>query len=148
MPFSVALTADTLPIPDGYVVPERGNVTFTCSSSSGGALFWTVDLRIQGGTATFTTSAGISSGLPNVSSPDTNNPTANPASFTIHYIAPESNRSTVECSDFQGRMLISSSATIIVEGKKFYIFHSSPDDLLQLCSVGMHVKLPIYNYSV
>ena len=140
MPFSVALSADALPIPGGYVVPARGNVTFTCSSSSSGALFWTVDLRIQGGTATLTTSGGISSGLPNVSSPDTNNPTANPASFTIHYIAPESNRSTVECSDFRGRTLISSSATIIVEGKKFYKFHSSPDDLLHAVMLCGHAR--------
>ena len=33
--YTVTLSADAVPIPGGYVVPERGNVTFTCSSSSG-----------------------------------------------------------------------------------------------------------------
>ena len=101
------------------MVPERGNITFTCSSSSGSTLFWTVDLRIQCGTTILSASAGLSSSLPNVSSPDTT-PMANPASFTIHYIAPESNRSSVSCSMFNGTSLISSIAAILVEGERIY----------------------------
>ena len=92
------------------MVPERGNVTFTCSSSSGGALFWTVDLRIPGGSEKLTPSAGLD--LPQVKSQDTST-LANPASFTVHNVTSENNQSFVECSKEGSGM---SNATIIVEG--------------------------------
>ena len=49
---SLYMSADAEPVPGGYVVPERGNVTFTCSSSLGG-LLWTVDLKVPGGKKRF-----------------------------------------------------------------------------------------------
>ena len=117
-PSSVTLSADAFPIPGGYVVPERGNVTFTCNSTSSGVLLWTVDLRIQGGTTILSVSAGLSSDLPNVSSPDAGDPKANPASFTIHYIAPESNWSSVECSD--GTPSTAAMILVLVEGENIH----------------------------
>ena len=109
--FTVNLSSDAVPIPGGYVVPERGNVTFTCSSSSGGVLLWTVDLRIEGVSEKLTASAGFD--LSQVSSPDTDGQ-ANPASITIHNVTSENNMSFVECSSGSSGL---SNATIIVEGK-------------------------------
>ena len=108
---TVNLSADAEPIPGGYVVPERGNVTFTCNSSSSGTLFWTVDLRIPGRSEKLTSSAGLD--LPQVRSPDTST-LANPASFTVHNVTSENNQSFVECSKEGSGM---SNATLIVEGK-------------------------------
>ena len=107
---TVTLSADAEPIPGGYVVPERANVTFTCNSSSDGALFWTVDLRIPGSSEKLTPSAGLD--LPQVNSQDTSI-LANPASFTVHNVTSENNQSFVECSKEGSGM---SNATIIVEG--------------------------------
>ena len=93
-------------------IPEKWNVTFTCSSSSsGGALFWTVDLRIPSGSEKLTPSAGLD--LPQVKSQDTST-SANPASFTVHNVTSESNQSFVECSKEGSGM---SNETLIVEGK-------------------------------
>ena len=97
-----------MPIPGGYVVPERGNITFTCSSSSGG-LLWTVDLNIPGGRRESTDSAGLN--FPQVSSMDA--PLANPASITIYNVSSKNNQSLVVCTDRSSEMW---NATIIVEG--------------------------------
>ena len=107
--FTVTLSADAVSIPGEYVVPERGNVTFTCNSSSGRVL-WTVDLRIPGHRREFTDSVGLN--IPQVSSMDMS--FANPTSFTIHKVTPENNQSFVECSNGSSGM---SNATIIVEGE-------------------------------
>ena len=108
---TVNLSSDAEPIPGGYVVPERGNVTFKCSSSMGGVLLWTVDLRVPGGSQRDTTSKGLV--LPQVSSPDTLR-SANPASISIHNVTSENNQSFVECFSASSGMF---NATIIVEGK-------------------------------
>ena len=71
--YVVTLSADADPAPGGYVVPQGGNVTFTCNSSlpdSGGVL-WEVDLRVPGGRAISATSKGAAALLPQVTSPDT-----------------------------------------------------------------------------
>ena len=111
---TINLTADAQPIPGGYVVPVGSNVTFTCSSSLGG-VSWTLDLKVPGGTAKSTASAGLARSIPQVSSPDTM-PSANPATITIHNVASGNNQSTVQCSDtIMGTEV--SSARVIVEGK-------------------------------
>lgn len=110
----LSVDAVSIDIPGGYIVPEKGNVTFTCSSSS--ALVspdWRVDLKTLGNTAgLFTSSADLRS-LPRVSSTD-NSTFPNPTSFTVHNIPAESNGSYVECSS---RNLGISSALILVEGE-------------------------------
>ena len=112
---TINLSADAQPIPGGYVVPEGGNVTFTCNSSLGG-ISWTLDLKVPGGTAELTASAGLARSIPQVSSPDTM-PSANPATITIHNVTSENNQSTVQCSDpITGTE--ASSARVIVEGKR------------------------------
>ena len=113
--FTVVLSADADPIPGGYVVPERGNVTFTCNSSSGGQLLWMVNLTtpVQN---RVTTNAVSLKGFPEFSSPDKSGD-ANPSSFTFHYISLENNPSPVECEDRSSREV--SRATIIVEGEVF-----------------------------
>ena len=108
---TVNLSADAEPIPGGYVVPKRGNITFNCSSSMSGILLWTVDLQIPGGSERDTTSTGLV--LPQVRSQDTLI-FANPASITIHNVTSENNQSFVECFSASSGM---SNATIIVEGK-------------------------------
>ena len=100
-----------MPIPGGYVVPERGNITFNCSSSTGGILLWTVDLGIPERNQKDTPSTGLK--LPQVRTMDTQ-PFANPASITIHNVTSENNQSFVECSKIGSGM---SNATLIVEGK-------------------------------
>ena len=101
--------------PGGYVVPEGGNITFTCNSSlPDSGLFWDVDLKVQGGITSFTASVGFPTSLPQVSTPDTS-PSANPASITISNITSKNNRSFVSCSR-EG--LGMSNATIFVEGEK------------------------------
>ena len=111
---TVTLSADAVPAPGGYVVPVGGNITFTCSSRlENSGVFWTVDLRVPGAIASLAASAGLPNSLPQVTSPDTQ-PSANPASFTIHNITSENNSSFVDCyREDLGR----SNATIIVEGK-------------------------------
>ena len=70
-----------MPIPGGYVVPERGNITFNCSSRIGGILLWTVDLGIRERNQKDAPSTGLT--LPQVRTLDTQL-FANPASITIH----------------------------------------------------------------
>ena len=112
---TVTLTADALPIPGGYVVPEGSNVTFTCNSSSGRYLFWrlnvTNDMRIRTDTASLKWFSGFSS---RDKSED-----ANPASFTFHDISLENNPSPVECIDtsIQDDSKASTILAIIVEGE-------------------------------
>ena len=97
--FSVTLSADADPAPGGYVVPEGGNVTFTCNhslSDSRGGVLWEIDLRVPGGRASSAASKGVAALLPQVNSPDTTT-LANPASLTISNVTLESNQSFVEC---------------------------------------------------
>ena len=112
---TVDLTADGLPILGGYVVPERGDITFICNSSLGG-LFWTLtlNLNVSGQTVRFAASAGLADQVSQVTSPDTE-PTANPATITIHNVTSKNNESTVECSSTI-RAKVNDSATILVEG--------------------------------
>ena len=112
---TVTLTADAMPIPGGYVVPEGSNVTFTCNSSSGRDLFWrlnvTNDVRIRTDTVSLMA-------FPGFSSPDKWED-ANPASFTLHNISLENNPSPVECSDpsVQDESKAITILIIIVEGE-------------------------------
>ena len=116
----VTLSADTLPAPGVYVVPERGNITFTCNSSlPDSGVLWDIDLKVQGDIATFSASVGLPRALPQVSTPDTS-PSANPASITINNITSKNNRSFVGCSR-EG--LGMSNATIIVEGEGTKLNH-------------------------
>ena len=113
--FSVNLSADADPAPGGYVVPEGGNITFTCNSSlpDSGGVFWEIDLKVPGGTAISAVSKGVAGVLPQVTSPDTST-LANPASLTISNVTFENNQSFVECFR-EGFGL--SNATFIVEGE-------------------------------
>ena len=107
------MSADAVPAPGGYVVPEGGNITFTCNHSlSDGGVFWEVDLRVPMGIARFTASVGVARLIPQVSSPD-NATKANPATIIINNITSENNRSFVGCS----RDSSMSNTTIIVEGE-------------------------------
>ena len=112
---TVTLTADTMPIPGGYVVPEGSNVTFTCSSSSGRDLLWrlnvTIDMRIRTDTVSLKEFRGFSS-------PDESED-ANPASFTFHNISLENNPSPVECNDpsVQDESKARAILMIVVEGE-------------------------------
>ena len=115
-PYIVTLSADADPAPGGYVVPEGGNITFTCNSSlpdSDGGVLWEVDLRVPGGRVTHITSKGLAALLPQVTSPDATT-LANPASLTINSVTSENNQSFVECVR-EGFGY--SNATIIVEGE-------------------------------
>ena len=119
--YIVTLSADADPAPGGYVVPEGGNVTFTCNhslSDSGGVLLWDIDLKVD--IASFSASVGLPRSLPHVSTPDTS-PSANPASFTISNIISKNNCSFVVCSR-EG--LGMSNATIIVEGEGTIMDHT------------------------
>ena len=117
-PSIVTLSADAVPAPGGYVVPEGGNITFTCSSSlENSGVFWTVDLRVQGGTERLTPSAGLD--IVQVSSPDAS-PLAHPATITINNVTSENNRSFVGCSK---DIFLTSNATILVEGEISHTEH-------------------------
>ena len=114
--FTVTLSADADPAPGGYVVPEGGNVTFTCNYSLSdihGGVLWDVDLRVPGGRVTNIASQGLAAWLPQMTSPDTTT-LANPASLTLNNVTFENNQSFVECFR-EGFGL--SNATIIVEGE-------------------------------
>ena len=111
---TVDLIADGLPIPVGYVVPEWRNITFTCNSSLGG-LFWTFDLKVPGETVSFIASAGFTDQVSQVTSRD-KEPTANPATITIHNVTSKNNESTVVCSSTI-RAKENDSATVLVEGE-------------------------------
>ena len=111
--FTVSLSADAIRIPGGYVVPERGNVTFTCNSSSGGSLLWRVNLTDMNDINNLV-STYILNFFDGFSSSDELR--ANPASFTFHSIFYNSNTSIVECVDSNDNSEVS-SAMIFVEGK-------------------------------
>ena len=110
--YTVTLIADGLPIPVGYVVPEWRTITFICTSSLGG-VFWNLDLKVPGETATDSASTGLARQVSQVTTPD-NSPTANPATITIHNVTSKNNESTVMCSSAIDSK--SDSATILVEG--------------------------------
>ena len=110
--YTVTLSADAEPIPGGYVVPERGNVTFTCNSSFGGILLWRVNLTTSNDIQVPITTSSLKM-LPGFSSQDTT-VSANPASFTFHNISLENSPSIVECVDSNEDI---SRAMIFVEGK-------------------------------
>ena len=89
--FSVTLSCDADPAPGGYVVPQEGNVTFTCHysmSESCGGVLWEVELSVPGGRASFTASKRVARVL--VTSQDTTI-LANPASLTISNVTSENN---------------------------------------------------------
>ena len=115
---SVILTTDAQPtaLPDSYVVPVRGNATFTCTSS-GGDLLWSLNVtgpmeysRIR------TTTDGLKS-HPGFSVSDES--TVSTAIITFHNISLESNPSPVECRDLniQDRSKDRAVLMIIVEGE-------------------------------
>ena len=112
MSSSVTLTADAFPIPGGYIVPERGNVTFTCSSSSSIILLWKVDFKILGNTTYFNVLEDVTA-LDFVSSSHGNQD--NPANITVHNIPLESNGSFVACTDGASEC----NATVFVQGKNY-----------------------------
>ena len=112
MSSSVTLSADALPIPGGYIVPERGNVTFTCSSSSSIILLWKVDFKILGNTTYFKVLEDVTA-LDFVSSSHGNQD--NPANITVHNIPLESNGSFVACTDGASEC----NATVFVQGKNY-----------------------------
>ena len=114
---TVNLSADALPIPGGYVAPERGSITFTCSSSSGKTLFWNLRVAESGDPKQYSRiDVGTTAlhRLPGFSIPDESS-TTNPASFTFHNISLENNPSPVQCNDLA--IQENSTAMIIVEGE-------------------------------
>ena len=120
MSSSVTLLADALPIPGGYIVPERGNVTFTCSSSSVGLLLWKVDFKILGNTSDFKFVEDLAM-LDFVTS--SHKHLANPANFTIHNIPVKSNGSFVACT---AGLSAECNAIIFVQGKNYTSYPSLP----------------------
>ena len=115
---SVNLTTDAQPtaLPSTYVVPVRGNVTFTCISS-GGDLLWSLNVTgSMGYSRVRSNTEGLKSN-PALSVSDES--PGNTASFTLHNISLESNPSPVECRDlniqdgFKDRAVV----MIIVEGE-------------------------------
>ena len=114
MSSSVTLSADALPVPGGYIVPERGNVTFTCSSSAipSRIVLWKVDFKILGNTTDFVT-VGALTAIDSVSSSHEN--LANPSKFTVHNIPLKSSGSFVACTD----VISEWNATIFVQGKNY-----------------------------
>ena len=112
---TVTLTADAMPIPSGYVVPEGSSITFTCNSSSGRDLFWSV--KVTNGMRIRTDTVSLKE-FRWFSSPDESED-ANPASFTFHDISLENNPSPVECIDpsVQDESKAHTILIIIVEGE-------------------------------
>ena len=97
---AVILTTDAQPIPLSSicVVPVRGNVTFTCSSSSGGGqLVWTVIVTINMRYTRITSSTIGLKDRPGFSV--SNKSTVNTGSFTFQNISLECNPSPVKCRD-------------------------------------------------
>ena len=105
------LWADGTRIPDGYVVPVEGDITFTCrhNDSLTRSLFW--EIVIVNGTVMTPTTALFLGNEPGLSSPATGN-TDNPVNLTVHNLQLGNNGSTVRCSvEVEG-----SPAIILVEG--------------------------------
>ena len=95
---SVILTTDAQPtaLPYTYVVPVRGNVTFTCSSP-GGILLWNLNMKGPMGYSRIRSDTEGLKDRPGFSVSDES--TVDTASFTLHNISLESNPSPVECRD-------------------------------------------------
>ena len=95
---SVVLTTDAQPIalPNTYVVPVRGNVTFTCNSS-GGDLLWTLNVTGSIAYSRIRISTKALDNRPEFSVSDES--TIDTSIITLHNISLESNPSPVECRD-------------------------------------------------
>ena len=95
---SVILTTDAQPtaLPDTYVVPVRGNVTFTCNSS-GGDLLWSLNMTGSMGHSRIRSNTEGLKTNPMFSVSDES--TATTAIVTFHNISLESNPSPVKCHD-------------------------------------------------
>ena len=115
---SVILTTDAQPIalPDTYVVPVGGNVTFTCTSSDG-YLLWSLNVTGSTGYSRIISNTEGLNDRPRLSVSDES--TVNTSIFTLHNISVESNPSPVECYDLSIKDVSKDRAvlTIIVEGE-------------------------------
>ena len=115
---SVILTTDAQPIalPDTYIVPVRGNVTFTCTSS-GGYLLWSLNVTGSMGYSRIRISTKALDDRPEFSVSDES--TVNTSIITLHNISLKSNPSPVECRDLniQDASNNRAVAMIIVEGE-------------------------------
>ena len=113
IPVVATFTADGTRVPDGYVVPVGGDITFTCehNGSSSRSLFWEV-IVINRTTTTTPNTALFLRNKPGLSTSATRN-TDNPVNLTIHDLQLGNNGSTVTCQlEKEG-----SPTVIIVEGK-------------------------------
>ena len=115
---SVILTTDaqSTALPDTYVVPVRGNVTFTCTSP-GGILLWSLNVTGFTGYSRVRTSTEGLKDRHGLSVSDES--TVNTAIITLHNISLESNPSPVECWDLyiQDGSKDRAVLMIIVEGE-------------------------------
>ena len=95
---SVILTTDAQPtaLPNTYVIPVGGNVTFTCNSS-GGDLLWTVNVTGSMGYSRIRSNTEGLKGRPGLSVSDES--TVTTSIITLHNISLESNPSPVKCHD-------------------------------------------------
>ena len=117
VPVVANLSADGTRVPGGYVVPNGGNLTFTCThnGSSERSLFWEFNITNKTTTAYATTAANLRD-KPGIGTSATKN-TANPVNITIYNLQLANNGSTVKCQlETEG-----SPAVILVEGM---ILHS------------------------
>ena len=114
--YIVTLSADADPAPGGYVVPEGGNVTFTCTSSDG-YLLWSLNVTGSTGYSRIISNTEGLKGRPRFSVSDES--TANTSIFTLHNISVESNPSPVECYHLNIKDVSKDRAVlmIIVEGE-------------------------------
>ena len=71
--FSVTLSADGVPAPGGFVVPEGGNITFTCNNNVIDGVFWRIDLQVPNGQVRSITSLAFDH-FKQVSSPNETEP--------------------------------------------------------------------------
>ena len=145
---SVILTTDAQPtaLPDTYVVPVRGNATFTCSSS-GGDLFWRLNVTGPMGYSRIGSDTEGLKDRPGFSVSDES--TVDTTSFTLHNISLESNPSPVECRDLNIEDVSQNRAVlmIIVEGEfsiRMYIVHWSQNEVNYSCLFTLRT-LSVYN---
>ena len=115
---SVILTTNAQPtaLPNTYVVPVGGNVTFTCTSS-GGDLLWSLNLTGSMGHSTIRSNTEGLKTNPMIIVSDES--TATTAIVTFHNISLESNPSLVECHDLNitDGSKVHAVLRIIVEGE-------------------------------
>ena len=115
---AVNLTTDAQPtaLPDTYVVPVRGNVTFSCTSP-GGDLLWGLNVKGSMGHSRIRIGTKALDDRPEFSVSDES--TVNTSIFTLHNISLESNPSPVECRDLNIKDGSKDRAVvmIIVEGE-------------------------------